>query len=135
MRIRYLSYLSLGVAAAFLVVATVAFKASTVVALSFGMGIGMLAVSAGLAIRFRKDMPTLVIGTAIAALSAWTALASLLFSNGTVDDLAYAAALAIGALSVIGLTAHELGAERVVHSLEVRERNTESAPGGPSIAA
>ena len=73
MRIRYLSYLSLGVAAAFLVVATVAFKASTVVALSFGMGIGMLAVSAGLAIRFRKDMPTLVIGTAIAALSAWTA--------------------------------------------------------------
>ena len=80
-------------------------------------------------------MPTLVISTAIAALSAWTALASLLFSNGTVDDLAYAAALAIGALSVIGLTAHELGAERVVHSLEVRERNTESAPGGPSIAA
>jgi hypothetical protein len=118
MRTRYLSYLSLGVASAFLVVATVAFNASTVVALSFGMGIGMLVVSAGLAIRYRDDVPTLVIGACIAAVSAWTVLSSLVFSKGSVDDLAYASALAIGALSVIGLTAHELGAERVVHSGE-----------------
>jgi hypothetical protein len=121
MRIRYLSYLSLGVMAAFLVVATVAFEASTVVALSFAVGIGMLVVAAGLAIRDRKDPATLVIGTCIAVVSAWTVLASVVFSQATVDDLTYASALAIGALAVAGLTAHELSAERVVHSLEVQE--------------
>jgi hypothetical protein len=135
MRIRYLSYLTLGVVAAFLVVATFAFDASTVVALAFGLGIAMLLVSAGIAVRYREDLPSLAIGAGIAVVSAWTILASLVFSNGTVDDLAFASAIAIGALSVLGLTAHELSAERVVHALEVRERKSESAPGGQPLAA
>jgi hypothetical protein len=135
MRTRYLTYLSLGVAAAFLVVATVAFTSSTVAALSFWMGIGMLAVSAGVANRYREDVPSLVIGASIAAVSAWTVLASLVFSKATVDNLSYASALAIGALSVVGLIAHELAAERVVHSLEVRESKSESAPGGQPVGA
>jgi|Tabmets5t2r1_1033131.scaffolds.fasta_scaffold26521_2 hypothetical protein len=135
MRIRYLSYLTLGVVAAFLVAATFAFAASTVVALAFGLGIAMLLVSAGIAVRYREDLPSLAIGAGIAVVSAWTILASLVFSNGTVDDLAFASAIAIGALSVLGLTAHELSAERVVHALEVRERKSESAPGGQPLAA
>jgi len=36
---------------------------------------------------------------------------------------------------VLGLTAHELSAEHVVHSLEVREGKSESAPGGQRLAA
>jgi FtsH-binding integral membrane protein len=130
MRIRYLSYLSLGVAAAFLAVATAAFPLSTVTALSFGMGIAMLVLSLGVAARYRKDVPSLVVSAGIAAVSLWTVVSSLVFSQGTVDDLAFASALAIGALSVVGLTAHELGAERVVHSLEVREGKSEHAPEG-----
>jgi hypothetical protein len=70
MRVRYLSYLCLGVAAAFLVVATVAFPLSTVVWLSLGLGIGMLAVSLGVAARSREDVPSLVISSCIAAVSA-----------------------------------------------------------------
>jgi len=120
MRIRYLSYLALGVAAAFLAVATAAFSLSTVVGLSIGVGIAMLAVTVNIAIRNRDDLPSLVIGVCIAAVSAWTILAALVFSKGTVDDLSFASALAIGALSVVGLTAHELDAERTVHSLEAR---------------
>jgi hypothetical protein len=135
MRIRYLSYLTLGVVAAFLVVATYAFDASTVVALAFGLGIVMLLVSAGVAVRYRDDLPSVVIGAGIAVVSAWTILASLVFSNGTVDDLAFASAIAIAALSALGLTAHELSAERVVHSLEVRERKSESAPPRGPLAA
>jgi hypothetical protein len=119
-RVRYLSYLSLGIAAAFLVVATVAFPPSTVVWLSLGLGIGTLAVSLGIAARSRKDLPSLVISACIAAVSAWTIISTLVFSQRSVDDLAYASALATGALAVAGLTAHELRAERVVHSLEVR---------------
>jgi len=90
MRIRYLSYLSLGVVAAFLVVATYAFDASTVAALAFGLGIVMLLVSAGIAVRYREDLPSLAVGAAIAVVSAWTVLASLVFSNGTVEDLTFA---------------------------------------------
>ena len=135
MRIRYLYYLSLGVVAAFLVVATYAFDASTVAALAFGLGIVMLVVSAGIAVRYREDLPSLAVGAAIAVVSAWTVLASLVFSNGTVEDLTFASAIAIGALSVLGLTAHELSAERVVHSLEVREGKSESTPGGQPLAA
>jgi hypothetical protein len=116
MSIRYVSYLALGVAAAFLAVATAAFSLSTVVGLSIGIGIAMLVVSAGLAVRYRKDIPTLVIGVCIAAISLWTVLAALFFSKGTVDDLTFASALAIGALTVVGLTAHELEAERAMRA-------------------
>jgi hypothetical protein len=118
MRIRYLSYLALGVAAAFLAVSTAAFSLSTVVGLSIGLGIAMLAVAVNIAIRNRHDLPSLVVGACIAAVSAWTVLAALVFSKGTVDDLSFASALAIGALTVVGLTVHELDAERAVHSLE-----------------
>jgi hypothetical protein len=136
MRIRYLSYLALGLAAAFLAVATAAFSLSTVVGLSIGIGIAMLVVSAGLAVRYRKDMPTLVVGVCIAAISLWTVLAALFFSKGTVDDLTFASALAIGALTVVGLTAHELEAERAMHSVEVvREGPGEHTPESRPSAA
>jgi hypothetical protein len=121
MRIRYLSYLSIGVAAAFLVVATYAFSPPTIATLALGVGVGMLAVSLGVALRYRTDVPSLAVSGAIAVLSAWIVVASQVFSQVTVDNLTFASALAIGALAAIGLTAHELGAERVVHSFEVHE--------------
>ena len=121
MRIRYTSYLSLGVAAAFLMFATAAFSLSTVAALALGVGIGMLAVSLGVAGLYRHDPASLAVSGAIAAVSAWTVIASQVFSQSTVDDLTFASAIAVGVLSIAGLSAHEFRAERVVHSLEVRE--------------
>jgi hypothetical protein len=121
MRIRYISYLSLGVASAFLVVATYAFSLSTIAALSLGLGIAMLAVSVGVAIRYRNDVPTLAVSGAIAAVSAWMVVSSQAFAQSTVDDLTFASAIVIAGLAVLGLTAHELDTERVVHRLEVHE--------------
>jgi hypothetical protein len=135
MRIRYISYLSLGVAAAFLVVATYAFSLSTIVALSLGLGIAMLAVSLGVAARYRSDLSTLVVSGAIAAVSAWMIVSSQVFAQSTVDDLTFASALAVGALAAIGLTAHELDTERVVHKLEVHEGQGERTEKGERIAA
>jgi hypothetical protein len=128
MRIRYASYLSLAIAAAFLIFATAAFSLSTVAALALGIGIGMLAVSLGVAALYRKDPASLVIGSAIALVSAWTVVASQVFSESTVNDLTFASALAVGVLAIAGLTAHELGAERVVHSLEVHEGERDRRP-------
>jgi hypothetical protein len=135
MRIRYISYLSLGVAAAFLVVATYAFSLSTIAALSLGAGVAMLAVSLGVTVRYRNDLPSLAVSGAIAAVSAWTIVASQVFAQSTVDDLTFASALAVGALAAIGLTAHELDTERVVHKLEVHEGQGERSPKRERIAA
>ena len=135
MRIRYISYLSLGVAAAFLVVATYAFSLSTIDALTFGVGIAMLAVSLGVAVRYRDDLPSLAVGGPIAAVSVWMVVSSLAFSNSTVDDLTFASALVVAALAAIGLTAHELDTERVVHKLEVHEGQGERSQKRERIAA
>jgi hypothetical protein len=54
------------------------------------------------------------VGACAAAISLWTVIAALVFSKGTVDDLSFASAVAIGALAVVGLTAHELEAEHAV---------------------
>jgi hypothetical protein len=129
MRIRYLSYIALGVAAAFLVVATAVFPLSTVVELSLGIGVAMLVVSLFIAERFRDDVPSVLLGLAGAAASAWMIVESQIYSASTVDDVTFASALAIAAIALIGLTAHELSAERVVHRLDVRSREPEPVNG------
>lgn len=135
MRIRYISYLSVGVAAAFLVVATYAFSLSAVAALSLGVGVGMLAVSLGLAYRYRNDPSSLAVGGAIAVVSAWMIVSSQVFVQSTVDNLTFASAIAVAALAAVGLTAHELDTERVVHKLEVHEGQGERAQKRERIAA
>jgi hypothetical protein len=134
MRIRFASYLCVGIAAAFLVFATVAFSLPTVAALAVGVGVGMLAVSLNVAALYRKDLASLAIGGAIAAVSAWTVLASQVFSQSTVEDLTFASAVAVGVLAMAGLTAEELRTERVVHSLEVSQGKGERERDGRTIA-
>jgi amino acid transporter len=135
MRIRYLSYIALALAAAFLVVATAVFPLSTVVELTLGVGIGMLIVSLGIAERYRDDLPSVLVGVSSAVVSAWMIVASQVFSASTVDDITFASALVVGALTLIGLTAHEFGAERVVHSLHIRSREPEPVNGPRPSAA
>ena len=135
MRIRYISYLSLGVAAAFLVVATVAFSLPTITALALGVGIGMLGVSLGAAYASRDARPSLAISGTIAAVSGWMIVASQVFSETLVDDLTFASALAVGALAVVGLIVHELYTERVVHRLEVHQGRGERPDNRSPIAA
>ena len=135
MRIRYLSFIALGLAAAFLVVATAVYPLSTVVELTLGIGIAMLVVSLGIAARYREDKPSFLVGVCSAAVSAWMIVASQVYSASTVDNVTFASALAIGALALIGLTAHELRAERVVDSLDMRSRDPEPVNGPRPSAA
>jgi hypothetical protein len=121
MRLSYASYMSLGILAAFMVFATAAFTLGTVVDLTLALGIVFVVVSTGLAYQYRHDLISFATSAGIAALGGWMIVSSQLFSRGTVDDLSFASALAICVLAAIGLTANELRAERVVHSLEVRE--------------
>jgi hypothetical protein len=137
MRIRYLSYILLGVLAAFVVVATQVFPLPTVEAIALGVGIAMIVVSLRIADRFNGDLWSLAIGATAAVVSAWIVLSTQVFPLATMQDVTFYSAIAVGALALAGLTAHELRAERVVHSLEVRsdERQPEPADSGRPLAA
>jgi hypothetical protein len=119
MRIRYLSWLALAVAAAFVVVASTAFAVFDTANIALGVGIGTLVVSLFITYRYRTNIPSVVTGAASAIVSAWMIVGSQVFSLHEVQNLTLADGLALGALAVIGLTANELSSERVVHSLTV----------------
>lgn len=109
---RFVSWLAIGVAAAFLVVATAAFSPSAIMWLAFAISLGTLVVSAGLSLAYRRSTSTLVTGSVTALVSAWTVVASLIFAQATVQNLALGGALAIAGLAIVGVTAHEVSTER-----------------------
>jgi hypothetical protein len=118
MSIRFASWLSTGIAAAFLVVATASFSLATTAWLAFAISVGTLVLSTGIANLYRDNRASLITGCLTAAVSVWTIVASLVFSESTVQNLALASALAVGGLAITGLTTHELSVERAVQSLE-----------------
>ena len=120
---RFLSWLAIAAAAAFLVVVSVSFSLTSIVTLAFAISIGTLVVSAGIAVFDRRYVPSLVTALVVAIISAWTIVASLIFSQSTVQNLALGASLAITGLAVVGLTAHEVSHERAVQS--VKDSSTE----------
>jgi uncharacterized membrane protein YccC len=115
---RFLSWLALAVAAAFLVVVSASFSLTTIGTMAFAISIGTLLVSAGIAVYDRRYVPSLITAVLVAVISAWTIVASLIFSQSTVQNLALGASLAIGGLAVVGLTAHEVSHERAARSLK-----------------
>jgi hypothetical protein len=118
MSTRFVSWLAIAIAAAFLVVSSVAFSLSTVAWLAFAISCGTLLVSGAVAYGYRHDRASLLTTCLVAAISAWTVVASLVFPYATVQNLALASALAIGGLAVVGLAEHEVSVERAVHSLD-----------------
>ena len=114
---RFISWLAIAAAAAFLVVVSVSFSLTTIGTLAFAISIGTLVVSAGIAVFDRRYVPSLVTAVVVAVISAWTIVASLIFSQSTVQNLALGASLAISGLAVVGLTAHEVSHERAAQSV------------------
>jgi hypothetical protein len=111
------------------------FPLSTVVELALGVGIGTLVVSLGIVARYSYHSPSFLVGLCSAAVSAWMIVASQVYVPSTVDDITFASAIAIGALALIGLTAHELSAERVVHQLDLRSPERQPVNGRQPRAA
>ena len=120
--IRYASYLLTALVAGFIVVVTQAFAPTTTAWIAFGAGVFFIVsalsqiVWTSLAHRV-VEFGTLVLGVLIV-------IESLLAGGSSVQWLSFAGALGVLALSLIGLTIHELSTERVVHSLEVSGEKT-----------
>jgi FtsH-binding integral membrane protein len=121
--LRFISWLAVAVAGAFLVVVSASFSAASVGPLAFAISIGTLVVSAGIAYYDRRSVPSLLTALVIVVISTWTIVASLVFSQSTVQNLALAASLAISGLAVVGLTVHEVSQEHAAES--VKDTSTE----------
>ena len=128
---RFISWVTLAVAAAFLVVVSASFSLGAITGLAFAVSIGTLIVSAGIAYYDRTYVPSLVTAPVIVVISAWTIVASLVFSEATVQHLALGSSLAISGLALVGLTANELSHRRAAK----RANNASSSEGEARLAA
>ena len=113
---RFLAWLVLAVAGGFLVVASQSFSLSVISSLTFAISIGTLVVSAGVVYLAAPNVPAMIIGISIGLISAWTIVASVVFTQQTVQTLALGASLAISGLAIVGLTGHEITLEHAVES-------------------
>ena len=120
--IRYASYLLTALVAGFIVVVTQAFAPSTAAWIAFGAGVFFIAAAFGQATW--TTLPHRVVHFGTLVLGVLIVIESLLASGSAVQWLSFAGALGVLALSLIGLTIHELSTERVVHSLEVSGQKT-----------
>lgn len=118
MSIRYLTNIAIGIAGAFLVVATQAFTPNWIQWLAFSVGTIAVLVALGSLAVVRDHVHQ---ATAIAATAVGLGLIamSLIFAPTVVTALALAGGLALAAIALVGLSAHELRTERVVHELSV----------------
>jgi hypothetical protein len=129
MNSRYLTNVGLTVAGAFMVVAAFAWSVSVFEWIMFGIGI-LAVLTAGAIVLRRRGVIQRGLDGAIGVLGAWTIVASLVFAGSTIMWLGFASGVALVGFALIGLTLHELRAERVVHSIEVRSATADREMAG-----
>lgn len=128
---RYLTNLAQLLAGGALLVTSQAFGLNTFMWIMLGIGIATaLIAGAGIALPDRGAAQRGLDAVA-AALGSWTIVAALVFGGVTVTWLGFASGAALIALATIGLTLHEVGTERVVHSLEVGSGAPSTSNGAP----
>ena len=129
MSTRYLTNMGLALLGGFLIVTSQAFAVPTFSWIMLGVGIATLVITApAIAIRSRGPGQR-VLDYVFGLIGAWTIIASQVFAGATVTWLGFASGLALVALAVAGLTAHERSTERVVHSFEMHA----PAPNGAAV--
>lgn len=119
MHSRFLTNSALIILGAFIVVVSMSWNAFTFQWLMLGGGIVAFLLATAVALPRRGLIQRCLDGT-LAVLGAWTIIASQAFSGGAVTWIGFGCGIAMVALALAGLIAHEARTERVVHSLEVR---------------
>lgn len=107
------------VGAGFLAVAAMSFSASTAGWIGFGVST-LFTLAAAVAALAAGSASARFGHGALAVVALWSLIAALAFSGTALTWLVFADALALAAVALADLTAHEVSTEHVVHSLEVR---------------
>lgn len=102
----------------FLAVTAMSFSASTAGWIGFGVSTLFTLLAAGATVATRTGSARFGHG-ALALVALWSLIAALTFTGSALTWLVFADALALAAVGLADLTAHEVSTEHVVHSLEV----------------
>jgi hypothetical protein len=114
----------------FLAVAAMSFSAATAGWIGFGVSALFTLAAATAAVLARRASARFG-HSVLAVVALWSLVAALAFSGSALTWLVFADALALAGAALADLTAHEVSAEHVVHSLEVRPA-AEAASGVPA---
>jgi hypothetical protein len=124
----FLAMMSL-LAGGFLAVAVYAFAPTTAIWLGFAVSVGLVVVGLATAATVRarrisigERIAAATSGGAVALIAGWTIVAPLVFAPATALWLVFASACGYVGLSISALAVREITTERVVHHLDVRER-------------
>jgi hypothetical protein len=128
MRIRFASYLAIGVVSAFLIVASYAFAESTFMWLALAGGIVLILLGA-LEVATSRYRPNLALPAALVAiLGVAMVIVSIAASDSAIADAGFGLAVATGVLSALGLAAHEMVAEQDIHDLSMPGPSSPALP-------
>ena len=115
---RFISNVALGIAGAVVVVASQAFSSSLTGWLTFGVSLGALALLAVVQRDRARGRLQRMLDVATGALAIWSAVASVVYTGRTLTRLSFGEAIGFVGLAIVGLVAHELKTERIVHQFE-----------------
>ena len=121
---RFISNVALALAGAGVVVASQAFTPHVTGWVTFGVSLGALALMALVQLDRARGLVQRLLDAMTGALAIWSAVASVAFSGTTLTWLSFAEGFGFVGLAVLGLVAHELKTERVVHSIEAMPAET-----------
>lgn len=107
--VRFIGNISLGLAGAFLVAASLGFSAGTAAWLMFGVALGIVALLGVAQLDRRRGLVQHALDGLAGSLALWAVVASVIFTGATVTWLSFAEAVGFVTLAVAGLAAHELG--------------------------
>lgn len=130
---RFISNLLLALAGAFVVVVSQAFSSGVTGWITFGVGLGILAMLGAAQLDRGRGLPQRVLDALGGALGIWTVIASVVFTAAALTWLSFGEGLGFVALALAGLVAHELSTERVVHSLAL-EPSRAAADDGRAVS-
>jgi hypothetical protein len=124
---RFISNIALGLAGAFVVVASQAFSSGVTGWIALGVGVGALVVVGAAQFVGSRGLTQRALDGVTALLAVWTVVASVIFTGTTLTWLSLGEGLGFVVLALAGLVAHELSTERIVHTfeevlIEARER-------------
>ena len=146
LRTRWSLTLALALGGGFLVVDSFAWSPGLASDIGFAVSLGMLPVGLALFVTARRAPQYLslpardlrvaawqAISTMAITIAGWNVVQSRIWDGGTARWLTFANGLAMVGVALAGLILHELSTERVVHSLEIVERE-EHAPETTAVS-
>ena len=115
---RFITNVVLAIAGAVVVVASQAFTSSVTGWLTFGVGLGALALLAVVRREGMGEPVSSLLDAGIGLLAIWSVIASVVYDGRLLTWLSFGEGAALVALAVAGLVVHEVRTERAVHALE-----------------